>query len=365
MTSNPMQRQARNSFLLGMLVAILIAGLIIAFLFIQLKNSQKELKAVNASMKQVYVLSQEVKSGDILTIDMFTKVSTKTAAIPANYVDISTLIDAYSLYTKDGTRILSRYEDGEQNLYLDDNENEKQQTKVEFDLESSKYYTEKDGTKQYIETATAPVVAKVAIPQNTIVTQSMIARSDEIQTADMRQQEYNMLVLPMDLVTDDFIDIRFMLPTGQDYIVVSKKRATIPVLDGAYVADTLQLQMREDEILSLSSAIVEAAQMEGAKLYVTKYIEAGTQPAATPTYIANAEVVKQLNSNPNLLQSAKETLKARYSNQGLIDLRNNGVNSALGTYGDTEKIAPSMQESVKSTLESRQQYLQTLVPDVQ
>ena len=38
MATNPMQRKARNSFLLGMLITLVIAGAIIALLFIQLKN---------------------------------------------------------------------------------------------------------------------------------------------------------------------------------------------------------------------------------------------------------------------------------------------------------------------------------------
>ena len=36
MATNPMQRKARNSFLLGMLVMLLIAGAIIALLLMQL-----------------------------------------------------------------------------------------------------------------------------------------------------------------------------------------------------------------------------------------------------------------------------------------------------------------------------------------
>ena len=40
MASNPLQRKARNSFILGMLLMLIITGAIIAFLFIQLKNYQ-------------------------------------------------------------------------------------------------------------------------------------------------------------------------------------------------------------------------------------------------------------------------------------------------------------------------------------
>ena len=41
MATNPMQRKARNSFLLGMLVMLLITGIVIAILFMQLMNKTK------------------------------------------------------------------------------------------------------------------------------------------------------------------------------------------------------------------------------------------------------------------------------------------------------------------------------------
>ena len=44
MASNPMQRKARNSFLLGMVVMLLITGVIIGFLFMQLMNKNKKEK---------------------------------------------------------------------------------------------------------------------------------------------------------------------------------------------------------------------------------------------------------------------------------------------------------------------------------
>ena len=43
MASNPMQRKARNSFLLGMIITLLITGAIIVFLFLQL-NQQIQAK---------------------------------------------------------------------------------------------------------------------------------------------------------------------------------------------------------------------------------------------------------------------------------------------------------------------------------
>ena len=72
MATNPMQRKARNSFILGMLVMLVICGVIIAFLFIQITNlNKKEQENKQASVK-VYVLSQDVGSGQVITTDMFT-----------------------------------------------------------------------------------------------------------------------------------------------------------------------------------------------------------------------------------------------------------------------------------------------------
>ena len=45
MATNPMQRKARNSFLLGMVLTLLLTGAIIAFLVMQLMNIKKQQQA--------------------------------------------------------------------------------------------------------------------------------------------------------------------------------------------------------------------------------------------------------------------------------------------------------------------------------
>ena len=62
MATNPMQRKARNSFLLGMLLTTLILGAVIALLFMQLMQKNKEEKEELATSVQVYVLKQDVKN---------------------------------------------------------------------------------------------------------------------------------------------------------------------------------------------------------------------------------------------------------------------------------------------------------------
>ena len=76
MSSNPMKRQARNSFLLGMVISILIAAVIIVLLFLQMKNLKEANQKYENNKAEVAVLTQNVKSGDVLTIDMFQQVET-------------------------------------------------------------------------------------------------------------------------------------------------------------------------------------------------------------------------------------------------------------------------------------------------
>ena len=185
----------------------------------------------------------------------------------------------------------------------------------------------------------------------------------------VRMQEYNSIVLPVDLFTDDYVDIRLLLPNGQDYIVVSKKKVTVPDLNGEYLTDTIQMKMSEDEILSMSNAIVEAYKIDGSKLYATKYSEAGMQEASTPTYVVNKAVASLIEVDPNIVSTAKAALFARYNatttttnqqNNSLTAQRNQEINGELSNHGNDESVTTKMDESITSTKESRQQYLQSL-----
>ena len=50
MASNPMQRQARNFFLLGMVITLLISMAVVALLFMQMKKVKEENQNYKNSM---------------------------------------------------------------------------------------------------------------------------------------------------------------------------------------------------------------------------------------------------------------------------------------------------------------------------
>ena len=300
MATNPMQRNSRNSFLLGMLVTLIVTGIIIAFLFLQLMNLKKKQKEETTSSKTVYILSKDIKSGEKIDTSILKTKTASSDIVPSNAINLN----------------------GQENI-----------------------------------------VAKVDLRANTILTADLVAESDNKINNDTRIQEYNTIVLPIDLQNGDFIDIRLMLPSGQDYIVVSKKKIDIPDLGGTLSKDTIKVNLSEDEILHMSNAIYDAFKINGSKLYATKYTDPGMQQAATPTYPINAEVVSLLRSDPNVLKEAMNALNARYSQNNLSELRNNYLNSAINDNRDRSQasIEEGITNSITNSQEARKEYLDSLL----
>ncbi len=359
MATNPMQRKARNSFLLGMLVMLLISGLIIALLFMQLMNkTRKEQEELKASVN-AYVLNQDVSSGQVITSDMMTIQTVNRNLVPSNATSDISIIENYALQDKEGNDIYTKTKNNESKLYITRNGTEYEVQKEE---ETDNYYIARNNNKEYLELNNVPLVAKVTMKKNTLITTELLSKSDNIVQNDVRKQEYNMLVLPMDLQTGDYIDVRLMLPSGQDYIVVAKKEVEIPEISGVDAEDTIWINLSEDEILHMSCAIIDAYQVKGAKIYVTKYTEAGMQEAATPTYPINGSTSALLQNNPNILEKAMNELKARYSNTNASELRENYINNVISSQGDQAQsnLETKMQESITNSKNSRKEYLDSL-----
>ena len=412
MASNPMQRKSRNSFLLGMILTLLITGVIIALLFLQLKQKTEQLNAELNAKVNVYTLTQNVKSGQVLTQDMFALKKIHKDSIPSNATALPSVIDTWFLQTKDGTMVNTdsqglylnkpdsileiKEENGERYKYsgeekitvssrdevvqdddgayvVDTSNSVDKITRVYQEALTGEYYVYKlDNSsmstgnnvaraKEYLELQNVPVLAKVGMNANTVMTKELVVQSDEVVTDDTRKQEYNMVVLPVDLMTDDYVDIRLMTPAGQDFIVVSKAKVDIPVnSDGSYVIDTMRVNLREDEILSMSSAIVEAYGLLGSKLYATRYVEPGLQQPSSPTYTPNAAVTAQIQSNPNIVNVASEELASRYSDSAKKN-RNDYLQSIINNSEDyTSNIQGKVEEDAKKQSTTRQKYLESL-----
>lgn len=142
--------------------------------------------------------------------------------------------------------------------------------------------------------------AKIELKKGTAITTEMVYE-DTPAPPDLRNRELQVVLLPSSLAQGDIIDVRIQFPTGQDYILLSKKKVE------RLNASTLWITMTEEEILSLSSAIVDAY-LHKASIYALTYVEPQFQTAAIPTYPANQEVLKLLESDPNIVRRAEQEL---------------------------------------------------------
>ena len=150
MAVNPMQRKARNSFLLGMLLMLVIASIIIAFLVIQLKNYIDKENAEKQASVNIAVLGQSVKSGQIITADMLTQKTVNRNLIPSDAIgDVATLSN-YNLEDKEGNAVSSRYDSqNSQTRYYITIDNREYELLQEENTEN--YYITVNNEKQYID----------------------------------------------------------------------------------------------------------------------------------------------------------------------------------------------------------------------
>lgn len=293
MATNPMQRKARNSILLGIVIGLLIGCAIIAVLFMQLVKLQQEKKQNAADTRQVYVFKNDVKSGAKIDVSMLTPASATKDVVPSDYI----------------------------------------------------------GT----DTITENTIAKIDIAKGSVLSKAIVNESTEKTTDDLREQQYNMVILPQYLDVDNYIDIRLTLPNGQDYIVVSKK------LIKKVSEDTIWINMYEEETVTMSNAIVEAYVMKGAKLYATIYVEPGLQTSAIPTYVPSSKVINMINSDKNIREEAKRALAERYTTE-LRTRREQDIENELNKYADqaTDNIESNLEQEITKSQAARKQYLDTL-----
>ena len=299
MATNPMQKKARNSFILGMLVTFLVMALVVGLLLVQLNKMKDEEKNRESQLVKTYVLTENVKSGNALDSSKLKQIIVDKSGVPDGAIDGGSF--------------------------------------------------------------TENTIAKIDLTKGTILTKAMIAESDTPLTDDLRVQEYNMINIASKAESDDYIDVRLRMPSGEDYIVVSKKQLEIPEIGETESENTIWMKLTEDEILTMSSAIVEAYKMKGSILYTAKYVEPGTQQKATPTYVPTAEVAELVRKDPNIVQEAASALVNRFNADGTY-VRNR-INSEVSRVDSDDAISgveSGVATEITTTKEQRKSYLDSL-----
>lgn len=266
MPANPIQRKTRNSFLLGMLIMLLIAVAVFAVLYFTAFSDMFKGTSSTGKGGSVYVyrLTATVKSGEKIEANKIEKVKMSASDIPADYVPDTINVTEY---------------------------------KSKLDLQAG-----------------------------TVLSKSLLYANEKLANST-RLVEFNMLTLPSTLRKGDYVDVRFTMPSGQNFIVLSKKQVV------NLQNTTVSLYLTEDEILMMSAAIIDSYIMKASNLQVIQYVEAGTQEASTPTYVVNNEVYQLIQSNAQKGINIEDYGKINDSyNAGLRNI----IDQELGQYVGSE-----------------------------
>lgn len=236
-----------------------------------------------------------------------------------------------------------------------ENANVEKQT-VYTGLESYNYITESEMNTR----------AKVDIAAGVPVMYNMV--TDVVVDNDTRDYEISVANLTTDQKENDVVDIRVIFPNGEDYVILSKKQITNLNLENCVFTS----QLNEEEILRFASAIVDAYMTTGARIYTTRYVEENIQETSTPNYPVRETTIALINSDPNVVTKATETLnlEARLSLEqrlgtlteyeldavsegfGLTDTAKSSVLGSTGTATSNEETTDTESADVSSETDS-------------
>jgi hypothetical protein len=162
---------------------------------------------------------------------------------------------------------------------------------------------------------------------------------------DARIQELQIIQLPTLLKKEQYIDVRIQFPTGEDFVVLSKKQ----VLERE--GTVIWLELSESDRMLFSSATIDAY-LQGARLYALTYVEAGLQAAAVANYPASTEVLDLLEHNPNMLEKASTELARRLRKTLESNLNNMSEADKLRVISGNITVQQQLMNERAATLQS-------------
>lgn len=135
------------------------------------------------------------------------------------------------------------------------------------------------------------------------LTEKQQTANEEVIQGTERAVEIKAISLQSYLKNGDAIDVRIQYPNGEEYVVVSKRCCHDLIKEEGSVT----LYLTEEEILRLSSSMVDCVQMDG-RLYTARYLREMEESASIATYIPSTQVQQLIKSNPNIVGEAESIL---------------------------------------------------------
>lgn len=140
--------------------------------------------------------------------------------------------------------------------------------------------------------------AKTALKKGCFLTPDMLY-SDASLSEKTRTLELTDIKLPKHLTHTDLIEIRISFPNGEDFVVLNQQ-TLLNVLSNEEETYGIRISVSEDELLRLSSALVDQNLYDGAYLYAVTY-RADFETASQTDYPVNSDVFSLMQWDPNIV----------------------------------------------------------------
>ena len=191
---------------------------------------------------------------------------------------------------------------------------------------------------------------KVALKPGTSLTTDVVMADDLADTIYERDMTFG--YIPLGLKEGDYVDVRIVLPKGEEFIVIEHKRVEDVVTD----TNTVKVILTEAELARWTSALKDKAMYgkSGLGLYITKYVEPGLHDDTVPYYPVRKDMESVVTLNPNI------TNKKECINAGIRDEIEKMLAAAEADQLHSGDLTAGVQEEANGISSSKDMYFENI-----
>lgn len=177
---------------------------------------------------------------------------------------------------------------------------------------------------------------KTSLRKGTIISEDLICK-ENATLERVRKISYEYIKNTDALSKGNFVDVRISFPNGADFILLSKKEVLQVKQRDNGVSQELWMSLTEEEILRMSSGVVDAYLFDGAYIYATLYLNE-MQKESIVNYPVNEVVEELIQKDPNIISIAQ--------NQKTLELRSKIYENTCGDLASEEEGEVNVQEGL-------------------
>ena len=377
MAVNPMQRRSRNSFIAGLIIGLVVTVVVSGLLLFRVSKLNSDLAKEKDKLKEIVVANRDISANSEITVNDIGKEKIVTNISPAELEKTKSMLKligygaippipgvpgttgktkkANSNNIVSGTNNTATPADNNNTNNTENNTNNNTNNNTATTPAENPTPNVENNNNQEGDKA-SKLYAAINIPKGTVITSDMLVQNTDAisPNSTVRTVEYSTITLPSELLAEETIDVRISFPTGQDFVVLSKK--FVKKTD----AESVWIDVDEEEILRMNSAIIESYLINGAKLYAVNLSKPGIQKKAIATYPVNSSVYSLLNIDPNVSNIAKDNLM---KNSNILTQRTD-LNEIISNAEDgKERVGTAVQQEIKARDEKRKQYIEKMTAE--